>query len=140
MTIRAADLALRDFRLDTSPRASAVGIGRNIGDLVAQVIELEHDDVRFAAVHAWVGREVLNDPATILSPSGSDVPQQARLLRFSILSVVLTSISSETVAAPGLDLRLAPPHGRELVQRLQFAAFRARSHEGERAVRSTSRE
>src|SRR5438874_9141305 len=140
MAVCAADLAFPDLRLDARPGTSAASVGRYIRDFVAQMIELEHDDVGLAAVHARVGREIFDDAATILSSSGSYVPQQTRLLAVSVFSVVLASVRPEAVAAPRLELRLAAPHRRKRLKRLQLAAFRARSHEGGCAGRSISRE
>jgi hypothetical protein len=76
------------------------------------------------------------DPDSFLS----NLSEQARLLTLVVLPVVPGVRLSEAVAAPRLQLRLTTPHRRKLVQRLYLAAFRARSHEGERAVASTSRE
>jgi len=60
VAIRAANLALFDFRKDPCPASTAIGEGRNVGKLFPDVIELEDDDVCLSAVDAWMGREVLS--------------------------------------------------------------------------------
>ncbi|MDQ2915052.1 MAG: hypothetical protein M3T56_17645, partial [Chloroflexota bacterium] len=107
MAVGAADVALFDLGLDASPRTSGARISRYVRDLVAAVIEFEHDDVALAAVHTVVGCEVLDDAATILGASHRNVPQQPVLLDLAMLSVVLASVRGEALAAPGLKLRLA---------------------------------
>jgi hypothetical protein len=61
VAVRATDFAFFDLAVDTRPRPPGSGIGRNIGNLVAGVIELENDDVALAAVHARMLSEVLDD-------------------------------------------------------------------------------
>src|SRR5207245_4314457 len=104
------------------------------------MVELEHDDVGLATVHARVRREIFDDAAPILGSSGSYIPQQTGFLRITVLPVVLAPISGEALAAPRLQLRPAAPHRRERLEWLQLTAFRARSHECERADTSTPRE
>jgi hypothetical protein len=104
------------------------------------MIELQDDDVGLPAVNARMAREVFDDAAAILGSSRRNIAQQPRFLRVAIRPVVLPPVFGEAVPAPRLELRLASPHRRELVQRLHFAAFRARSHEGERADTSISGE
>jgi len=58
MAVRADDLALRDFVEPLTP----VFVRQALGDLerlVLDVIELEDDGIRFAAVDAWVRHEEL---------------------------------------------------------------------------------
>ena len=69
-----------------------------------------------------------------------DLPEQPRLFTLVVLQVISRVRLGEALAAPRLQLRLAAPHRRKRVERLHFAALRARSHEGERAVASISRE
>jgi hypothetical protein len=138
MTVCAPDLALRYFLLYASPGTSGARIRRDVRDFVAQVIELEHDDVGLAAVDAGVGREILDDAATIFGAGGCHIAQQPRLLRLPVPPVVLPPVRSEALATPRLQFRLAPSHWRKRFERLHFATFRARSHEGERAVGSLS--
>jgi hypothetical protein len=104
------------------------------------MIKLENNDVGLATVHARMRRKVRNDPATIFASCGRDISEQPGLLRLPIFSVVLAPIRREALATPRLQLRLAAPHRWKRLERLDLAAFRARSHEGERADWSTSRE
>src|SRR5712691_6457484 len=102
------------------------------------MIELQHDDVRLAAVDAGMSTKVLDHSPLVVSPPRGRVPKQPRLLSVTIQSVVLPPVRREALTTPRLQLRLATSHRRKLIQRLQLAAFRARSHEGERADISTS--
>jgi len=140
MAVRAADFAFVDFGFDARPGAAASGIDRDVGNLVTNVIELKNDDVRLAAVDAWMLSKVLNDLLVHFRASLSDLPQKSRLLTLMVLPIVPRVSLSEAVATPRLKLRLPAPHRGELIYGLELAAFRARSHEGERAVGSISRE
>ena len=51
MTVGAHDVALGDFRDERFPAAIAQSLG-DVERLLLQVLELEHDRVRFAAVDA----------------------------------------------------------------------------------------
>src|SRR6185503_18455032 len=52
MAVHAPDIALIDLLQDGRPRPSGVRVVRDVGDLLAAVIELEHDDVRLTTIHA----------------------------------------------------------------------------------------
>jgi hypothetical protein len=73
-------------------------------------------------------------------PLLGDLSYQSRLLTFVVLPIIPSVRLGEASSTQRLQLRLATPHRRKRIQRLHFAALRARSHEGERAVRSISRE
>lgn len=140
MAVRAAHFALFDLRFDPCPCAPASGIGRDVSDFVADVIEFENDDVSLAAVHAWMLSEVIDDLLADLRASVRDVFVDSSALPLPVSLVIPRVRLSEAVPAPRLQLRLATPHRRKCFERLQFAASRARSHERERADRPTSRE
>ena len=137
MAVRATHFALCNLSSDARPCAPASGVGRDVRDLVADVIELEYDDVSLAAVHAWVLSEVVDDLLANLRTSVSDVFVDPSALALPVGHIVPRIRIGEAVPTPGLEFRLASPDWRELVQRLHFAALRARSHEGERADRSS---
>lgn len=66
MTVRAYDLALRDLRDDRLPRLDAEYECAHIRRLdAADVIEVEHDGIRFSAVDAWMRAEVLEEQGAI---------------------------------------------------------------------------
>ena len=54
MAVRAADVAFLNFAEYLRPTATRRRVARDISDLAAPMVELEHDDVRLAAVDAWV--------------------------------------------------------------------------------------
>jgi len=140
MAVRAAHFAFLDLRFDTRPCAPASGIDRDVGNLVADVIELENNDVSLAAIHARMLSQVVDDLLTHLRAPLCDVSVDSSPLAVSVRVIVPGVRLGKTLAAPRLPLRLTAPHRRERIQRLQLAALRARSHEGERAVASLSRE
>jgi len=140
VAIRAANLTLFDFRKDPGPASAAIGEGRNVGKLFPDVIEFEDDNVCLPAVDAWMAREILNELPLESSALLSDLPDETGLFTLMVLPIIPRVRFRETVTTPGLQLRLASPHRRKRIKRLHFAALRARSHEGERADRSMSRE
>ena len=140
MTVGAADLALLDLSEYTFPSPSGVRVSRYVCDLFANVVELKDHDVRLAAVHAWVVAEILDDLLPYLRAPLCNLPEKPCLLTLVVLPIIPRVGLSKAFAAPRLELRLATSHRREGFERLHDAAFRARSHEGERAVASISRE
>src|SRR5207245_1619839 len=138
MAVRAAHFAFFDLGFDTRPCAPASGKGRDVGNLVADVIELENDDVSLAAIHARMLSQVVDDPLAHLRAPLGDVLVNSRPLALPVRVIIPRVRLGEAFSAPGLQLRLATSHWRKRVERLHFAAFRARSHEGERADFSTS--
>jgi hypothetical protein len=140
VTIGTTNLALFDFSLYPVPTPAAVRVGGYVRDFVPNVIELEDDDVRLATVDAWVRREIINEPSLCNGLALGDVAVDPCLLPLMVLPIVPGVRLGEALPTPRLQLRLASPHRRKLIERLHFAAFRARSHERERAVGSTPRE
>ena len=140
MAIRTAHLAPFDFREDPGPASTAIGEGRNVGKLFPDVIELEDHDVYLSAVDTWMAREVLDELLLDAGSLLSDLPHEPGLFPLVVLPIVPSVRLGEAVPTPSLQLRLATPHRRKRLERLHLAAFRARSHEGERADRSLSRE
>jgi hypothetical protein len=82
--------------------------------------------------------QIFHDPAPALSAAFGRLPQQPRLFALVIPPIVPRVRPRETVSAPRLQPRLASSDRRKLIIRLHLAAFRARSHEGERAVMAGS--
>jgi hypothetical protein len=62
-----------------------------------------------------------------------DLPYEPRLFTLVVLPIIPRVGLGEALATPRLQLRLAAPHRRKRLERLHLAAFRARSHERERA-------
>jgi hypothetical protein len=104
------------------------------------MVELQDDDVAFSAVDTGMLLQVLDDLLAHLGASPRDVFVDARPLALMVLSLIPRVCFREAITTPRLQLRLATSHRRKRFERLHFAAFRARSHEGERADWSTSRE
>jgi hypothetical protein len=140
MTVRAAHFAFFDLSPDTPPCAPASGIDRDVGNLVADVIELQNYDVSLTAIHTRMLSEVFDDLLAHLRAPLGDVFGDSSPLALTVRLIISRVRLSEAFATPRLQLRLAAPHRRKRVERLNFAALRARSHEGERAVASISRE
>jgi hypothetical protein len=115
MAVCAANFTLRYLFLDRGPNPTATEHAGDVALLVGEMIELQDDDVRFAAVNARMSPKVLDHPTLVVSPSRRGVPKQPRLLRLAILPVVLAPISGEALPTPRLQLRLAASHRRKLV-------------------------
>jgi len=133
MAVRAAHLALFDLGFDTRPCAPASRINGDVGNFVADVIELENDDISLAAIDARILSQVVDDPLAHLRAPGRDVFVDSSPLALPVRVIVPRVRLSETFATPRLQLRLASSDRRKRIEWLYFAAFRARSHEGERA-------
>jgi len=140
MAVGAPHFALRDFPLDGTPRRTAADHCREVSLLVSKMVELKDDDVGLATIHTRVGLKVVDGSLAVVGPARRRVSKEPCLLFFPIPLVVLDPIRGETVAAPGLELRLTSPHRRKRIKRLELAAFRARSHARERADFSASDE
>jgi len=104
------------------------------------VVELKHNDVSLPAIDARMLAEIVDDLLAHLAAPRVDLAYQPRLFAFVVLPIIPRVRLRETLATPGLELRLAPSHGGKRFERLRLAAFRARSHEGERAEISISGE
>jgi hypothetical protein len=133
MAVGAPDLALVDLRFDPGPSPTSSRVCGYVRHLLGDVVELEHHDVGLAAVNAWVLTEILDDVFLDFGASLRDLPYEPRLITFVILPIVPSVRLGETVATPRLQLGLAASHRRKRLERLHLAAFRARSHERERA-------
>src|SRR5205807_6238276 len=140
MAICAPHLAFLDFGKDPRPAASSIRQRRNVCDFLADVIELKHNNVGLTTVDARMFREVFDELLLDCDPLLGDLPKQSCLFALMVLPIVPRVRFRKALPTPRLQLRLATSHRRKRVERLHFAAFRARSHEGERAVASTSRE
>jgi hypothetical protein len=138
MTVCAADFTFRDFTLDRGPSPSPAQHASDVARLVTKVIELKYDDVGLAAVNAGMSTKVVDHSTLVVSPPRRGIAKEPGFLGFTILPVVLAPVRRKALSAPRLQLRLTAPHWRKCFERLHFAAFRARSHEGERAVASLS--
>jgi len=99
---------------------------------------LDHDNVMHEVT--TFRRDVQTDGRHAVVEFGAsldDLPYEPRLFTFVVLPIVPSVRLSETLPTPRLQLGLAAPHRRKRLERLHFAAFRARSHERERAEIST---
>ncbi|HYV23577.1 MAG TPA: hypothetical protein VEN31_13095 [Candidatus Bathyarchaeia archaeon] len=102
------------------------------------MIKLEDDDVSLAAIHARMLSKVVDDLLAHLRAPLRDVSVDSSSFTFMVLPIIPRVGFGEALTTPRLQLRLATPHRRKSIKWLQFAAFRARSHEGERADTSKS--
>ena len=66
VTICASNFALCDLLQDHGPAERPAHVG-DIHSFVAEVVELKHNRVGLAAVHAWMQREVLPNPQLVLA-------------------------------------------------------------------------
>ena len=65
MTIRAAYLASSNFALDAFPRCTVKYQLRDFFLFTLDMIELQNDRVRFAAVNAWVRAQIISNPFSV---------------------------------------------------------------------------
>jgi hypothetical protein len=133
MAVRASHLAFLNLGLDARPGAAASRIDGDVCDLVADVIELENDDVPLAAVDAWMSSEIFDDLLAHLRAPTQDVLVDSSLLALPVLPIIPGIGFGKAFAAPRLKFRLAATHRRERLERFDLTAFRARSHDRERA-------
>ncbi|HVD51753.1 MAG TPA: hypothetical protein VNB51_06910 [Candidatus Udaeobacter sp.] len=140
MAVGAPDLALVDLRFDPGPSPTSSRVCGYVGHLLGDVVELEHHDVGLAAVNARVRAEIFDDVFLDFGAPLPDLPYEPRLFAFVVLPIIPGVRLGEAVATPRLELWLTTPHRRKRLERLDLAALRARSHEGERADWSISRE
>ena len=71
MTIRADDIALRDLLEDRSPRTGRSGHGStNLESLdkLRQMVELQHNRIRFGAVHTRMASEIIHQARKVSLP------------------------------------------------------------------------
>jgi hypothetical protein len=139
MAVSATHFAFINLRFDTQPTAASSRVVRDVRNFLANVVELKHNDVSLPAIDARMLAEVVHDLLAHLAAPLVDLPSQPGLFTLLVRLVIPRVRFRETLATPRLELRLAPSHGRKRFERLRLAAFRARSHEGERADRSISR-
>ena len=66
VAICAPNFALGDLLQDHGPAERPAHVG-DIHSFVAEVVELKHNRVGLAAVHAWMQREVLPNPQLVLA-------------------------------------------------------------------------
>ena len=102
VAVRAPDIALRQFRHYSTPWAVAHHL-RSISNLgAANMIELQHDGVSLAAIHAWVGNQVRSDSGDV----HSDAPALSRLrdfhVMFAVAAVPLALVGVRTTLALSL--------------------------------------
>ena len=74
MAVGAADLALFDLRFDPRPGATTARVGRNVGDLVREVVEFEDHDVGLSAIDARVPTKVCDDLSAHLGAPLGELP------------------------------------------------------------------
>ena len=99
MAVRASHLASRDLRFETVARRPPSDQRAHERRLAGDVVEVQHADIRLAAVDAWMLREVLRHEPPCR--------RHARLSRRSALAPVLVSalaeVVTEALAAPVLE-------------------------------------
>src|SRR2546423_5746406 len=132
MAVRAPHLALGDLGFDQRPRPSARHEGRDVFCLVAQVIELENEDVSLAAVDARVFEQVLAQQRAIGCPDPSSPLMYAVLDPRAIGPVILCVCPGKARATPCLPLLFASSDRRGTTERPPLPAFSAPPPEGGR--------
>jgi hypothetical protein len=130
VAVRASDHARTDFDDDPSPCAAAIGQRCDVSDFRTDMIELEHDEVRLAAIDTWVAAQVAHDLFANLLTACVHLSDKARLLALAVLRVVRGVGFREARPAPRLSPGLPAPHRWELSERLRSLALRARLHTG----------
>ncbi len=105
MAIRAAHIALLDFGQDRAPGFS-IGEPGDLGHLRFGVpmIEFEQQGIVFAAVHACVSTDVLEQPNPILFPVAAHPRDFTREVCLPVALVVTAAIFGLTRAATRLSL------------------------------------
>ncbi len=86
------------------------------------MVELEYDDVSFAAVNARMVAQVLDEFRNVLRTTCRAVRDQPRLLRVAVLSVVALVVLREALPTPRLSQGRAGPSQWELIEWLRLTA------------------
>ena len=129
MAVRAADDTLGDLGLDARPTRAVGDHRRDVERFVAKVIELEHEDVRFAAIDARVRRQVFDRSTAIVLAFPRSLEEEAGPLSLRVLPVVPLVRIGKAPAAPSLELVGLGSFDRwELIERFRFAAVCAGLH------------
>jgi hypothetical protein len=124
VAVGADDVALCDLIEDLLP-VSAGELIRHLELLVAKMVELQDDRIRFAAVSAWVAAEIFDQ---VLSPrySAFSFPPCFGIDVFlAIGSVVLLAVFGTTRRTHVVSLTLPLPSPSELIDSLQLSAATA---------------
>ena len=108
MTVRAADLALRDLGLDPRPRRTARDKGAHELAFLADVVKVEHPRIGLVAVDARVLTEIVGHQA--LREPDPPLPRHGGLL--DVLRAAPPEVVAEALPAPVLQPRPGPVEGR----------------------------
>jgi len=118
MAVCTDDFTLLDLLHDRAPTQEVTDHPRDIPDLVAKVIELEDEWIRFTAVCARMLGQVVPDPAMDF-PSDPGVPLRDQgVVMLSVLGVP-ARVARSAVVLPAIAGSLVPI---ELVERLDRSA------------------
>src|SRR5437763_864432 len=123
MTVGADDVALLDLGADRGPRPSEHVA--DVGHLVTQVVELEHDRVCLAAVDAAMASQVLQDERLVALASGAGVAVHPSGPRFWVFPVPALVPFDVAWLAHVLQAVSSPAVHMELRRRLDLAATAA---------------
>src|SRR5437588_5832163 len=77
MAVAAADLAFLELESDLSPHSCAPNERRHIEDLVAQMIEVQHERIGFAAVDTRMYIQVLADSLDERDPTSAAIAENS---------------------------------------------------------------
>ena len=102
MAVCATHHALLDLSRDARPARAVRDHGRDIEFLVSQMIELEDNDLLFAAVDAGMPQQVLDGSLLRLSATQGPVAIKTSPLTFDVVLVVAVVRRGEAGTAPVL--------------------------------------
>ena len=118
MAVGAHDLALVDLREDHRPRRCPGDEVGDVVDLVAKVVELEHDGIALSAVDARMLSEIFEDAKAKLE---SDALRAC--VNLSVVAVLVRRMPvAVTLPAARLSAVLCPIQSIEVLQRLHLHA------------------
>src|SRR5712692_10148569 len=100
MAIRAPNLALRDLSQNHRPTSATICEARDVSKFLSYVVELQHDNVRLAAIDARMVREVRDQLLLDADSLFGDLADESRLFALMVLPIVPRVRLSETLATP----------------------------------------
>ncbi|WP_344754975.1 hypothetical protein [Gryllotalpicola koreensis] len=131
VAISATHVALRNLGVNALPPKPVSGQSGDQGRLptALAMVEVEHSDVGFAAVNAWVGDQVLGEVFMRRLSRQSPARDDHTNVMLPILGVVLASMALVALSADPLQAVFATRRFVELTQRQIPTAFPTVLHE-----------
>jgi hypothetical protein len=122
VAIATAHRTFVDLGLDLRPREAIERHVRHVALLVAQMVELQNDWIRLAAIQAPMLAEVVPSTILILSATALVVHANTLELMIAIPHVPVALVLGHACATPHLPLSGIPGSDAELVERLSQSA------------------